>query len=167
MGMDINLEILYKAMLLHGRIDEIPAHLDWSLQNAEKGKRASSMRLYPHLVSVLVSGFIFRPLLLFGLPGLGLLIFAAYVNAWMLIHFWEEYQRLSQYSWFLDRASEAVEAAYIKFPHTFVVGMMSLVLAIQLLSLGILARQNKKYFEEMFHLCTTLYRSMQRNGSRQ
>jgi glycosyltransferase involved in cell wall biosynthesis len=43
MGMEINPEIIYKAMMLRARIEEIPAHLDWRLQNAAGPKRKSSM----------------------------------------------------------------------------------------------------------------------------
>ena len=32
MSMEINPEVIYKAMLLNARIDEIPAHLNWELQ---------------------------------------------------------------------------------------------------------------------------------------
>ena len=29
-GMEINTEIIYKGMILNARIEEVPAHLDWS-----------------------------------------------------------------------------------------------------------------------------------------
>ena len=35
---------------------------------------------------------------------------------------------------------------------------VTLVLAIQLLSLGVIAAQGKRYFEELFHLGTSIYR---------
>jgi len=35
------------------------------------------------------------------------------------------------------------------------------MLAAQFISLGILALQSKSYFEEIFHLCTTVYKSVQ------
>jgi hypothetical protein len=38
------------------------------------------------------------------------------------------------------------------------VGGISLIVGIQLVSLGILSAQNKRYFDEMFHLGTTIYR---------
>jgi hypothetical protein len=41
---------------------------------------------------------------------------------------------------------------------------MSLTLAIQFISLGILALQSKRYFEEIFHLGTTIYRSTRDDG---
>jgi hypothetical protein len=151
-------EVVYKAKLLHAPIEEIPAHLDWGLQKMEGLKRRSSMRVLRHTMAILLSGFLFRPVMFFIIPGLGLLLFAFYVNTWTVIHFFEEYQNLAQYTWFFSRASVAVGAAYSQYPHTFIVGLLSLMLGIQLLSLGILALQSKSYFEEIFHLGANIYR---------
>lgn len=159
MGMEINPEVIYKAMLLRARIEEIPAHLDWSLQNAAGPRRKSSMKMVRHVVSIVLSGFLFKPFMFFVLPGLALLLFSLYVNAWMLAHVLSAWQGYPQVTWFFARASAAVAAAYQLAPHTFFVGLMSLTLAIQFLSLGILALQSKRYFEEIFHLGTTIYRS--------
>jgi glycosyltransferase involved in cell wall biosynthesis len=164
MGMEINPEVIYKAMLLRARIEEIPAHLDWTLQNAAGPRRKSSMKMLRHIVSIVLSGFLFKPFMFFVLPGLALLLFSAYVNAWMLIHVLEQYQNYAQVTWFFSRASAAVAAAYHLAPHTFFVGFTSLTLAIQCLSLGILALQSKRYFEEIFHLGTTIYRSNRDDG---
>jgi glycosyltransferase involved in cell wall biosynthesis len=158
LGMEVNPEAIYKTMLLHARIEEIPAHLDWGIQRAEGIKRRSSMRMLRHTMAILLSGFLFRPVMFFIIPGLALLLFALYVNTWTVIHFFEQYQTLSQYTWFFSRASVAVGAAYSQFPHTFIVGGLALMLAIQLISLGILALQSKSYFEEVFHLGTSIYR---------
>jgi glycosyltransferase involved in cell wall biosynthesis len=157
-GMDINPEIIYKAMLLQARIKEIPAHLDWHLQTAEGVKRRSSMKVLRHTMSVLLSGFLFRPVMFFIVPGFALFLFSLLANVWVFIHFFEQYQHLSQYSGFGVRASAALAAAFSQSPHTFIVGGMSLMLAIQLISLGILALQSKSYFEEIFHLGSTIYR---------
>jgi glycosyltransferase involved in cell wall biosynthesis len=163
-GMEINPEVIYKARLLHVPIEEIPGHLDWSQQKAEGIKRRSSMKVLRHTLAVLVSGFLFRPVMFFIVPGLALLLFALYVNTWMLIHFLEQYQNLSQHTWFFSRASAAVGAAYVQSPHTFIVGLLSSMLAVQLLSLGILALQSKSYFEEIFHLGASIYRSVREKG---
>jgi hypothetical protein len=46
-----------------------------------------------------------------------------------------------------------------------VVGGIALMIAFQLISLGTLALQNERYFRELFHFSTTLYRQMkQREG---
>jgi glycosyltransferase involved in cell wall biosynthesis len=161
MGMEINPEIIYKTMLLNGSIEEIPAHLHWRLQKAEGLKRKSSMKILHHTLSVLLCGFLFRPVMFFLIPGFVLLLFAFYVNAWGLIHFLEHYSKLSQYSGFAVRASAAIAAAFHENPHTFIVGGLTSMLAIQLVSLGILALQSKTYFEEIFHLGTSLYKAAQ------
>jgi glycosyltransferase involved in cell wall biosynthesis len=163
MGMEINPEIIYKTMLLNGSIEEIPAHLQWRLQKAEGIKRRSSMKMLRHTGSVLLSGFLFRPVMFFLVPGLLLLLFALYVNAWGLIHFLEHYSKFSQYSGFAVRASAAIAAAFHETPHTFIVGGLASMLAIQLIGLGILALQSKAYFEEIFHLGTSLYKAAQEN----
>jgi len=115
-------------------------------------------------VSVLLAGFLFKPFMFFIIPGLVLLTFSLYVIAWMLVHFFEAYQRFPQFAWFFSRASVAVATAYQEAPHTFFIGLMSLTVAIQLISLGILALQSKRYFEEIFHLGTTIYRSTRDAG---
>src|SRR6266850_365501 len=165
MGMEINPEVIYKAMLLRARIEEIPADLDWRLQNAAGPGRRSSMKVVRHTMSVLLSGFLFKPFMFFILPGVVLLAFSVYVNAWMFVHVVTQYQNFPQVAWFLDRASAAVAAAYHETPHTFFVGLTSLTLAIQFISLGILALQSKRYFEEIFHLGTTIYRSTRDDGA--
>jgi hypothetical protein len=159
MGMEINPEILYKAMVLRARIEEIPAHLDWGAQTRERG-RQSSMKVLRHTFSTLLAGFLFKPFMFFILPGMLLLLLSFYANIWMFIHVITQYQLFPQYTWFPSRLSAAVFAAYNQAPHTFVVGGMTLMLAIQLISLGVLALQSKSYFEEIFHLGTTIYRCM-------
>jgi glycosyltransferase involved in cell wall biosynthesis len=155
-GMDINPEILFKAIMLRARIVEIPAHLDWQEQLAVGPARKSKMRVMRHIFSVLLSGFLFRPAHFFLLPGLALMVFALYVNVWMFIHWWDAFVKLTDYTWFLDRASVAVGTAFRAFPHTFVVGGISLLASLQLICFGVLSLQQKKYFEELFHLGTTI-----------
>jgi len=162
-GMEVSPEIIYKSLLLRAQVEEIPAHLDWELQRSAGGRRSSSMKVMPHIVSTMFSGFLFRPFIFFLLPGLSLLTLALYINTWMFIHFFEEYQSLAQHEWFFSRASIAVAQAYQAFPHTFIVGGLSLMLAIQLISLGVLSVQSKQYFEEVFHLGSTIYGHLREN----
>ena len=163
MGMEVMPETVYKAMILRARIEQIPAHLDWSLQRASGTQRRSSMRFLHHILTTILSGFLFRPFMFFVLPGLLLLSFSVYVNTWMIIHFFEAYFELGDLA--TDRISTAVALAYAEFPHTFIVGLLSLMLAIQLISLGILALQSKQYFEEVFHLGSSVKR-LQKAGQR-
>jgi hypothetical protein len=52
--------------------------------------------------------------------------------------------------------SAAVARAYAASPHSFLVGGIALLVAIQLVSLGIISAQQKRYFEETFHLGTSI-----------
>ena len=168
LGMEVNPEIIFKALLLRARIEEIPGHLDWSPERTERVRRRSrfSMKLLRHMMSVLLSGFLFRPVIFFIVPGLGLLVFSLFASAWAFIHFLEHYAVLHHHQTFGLRASAALAAAFTQAPHTFVIGGISGMLGIQLMSLGILALQSKSYFEEVFHLGTTIYKSvLNRNGN--
>jgi glycosyltransferase involved in cell wall biosynthesis len=163
-GMEVSPEIIYKSLLLGAQIEEIPAHLDWKLQRTPGNRRTSSMKVMPHVVSTILSGFIFRPFMFFLVPGLSLLALAIYTNTWMFIHVYEEYLTLAQDEWFLVRASAAMAQAYQAFPHTFIVGGLSLTLAIQLIGLGMLSLQSKHYFEELLHLGNAIYKQMSMRG---
>jgi glycosyltransferase involved in cell wall biosynthesis len=164
-GMDINPEIIHKAQLLGARVEEVPAHLNWSTERLEsiqrrphrpKG-RSSSMKIFRHTWAILFYGFIFRPVMFFILPSLVLFLLSLYANGWVLIHCWSNYQLLLQSNPYPD-PTVAVAEAFQQAPHTFVIGGMSLMLSIQLFSLGILAVQSKSYFEEIFYLASAIYR---------
>ena len=168
-GMEINPEIIHKATLLNEPVEEIPAHLCWSPQKASKksskksGKksdrvrRKSSMKIFRHTWSMLFFGFLFRPVMFFVIPSLVFFVLSLYANAWVLIHCWTNYQQLRQFTTFPD-PTEAVAAAFQQAPHTFIIGGMLLMMAIQLFSLGVLSVQNKRYFEEIFYLGAATYR---------
>jgi glycosyltransferase involved in cell wall biosynthesis len=164
-GMDVMPETVYKAMILRARIDQIPAHLDWSRQIAAGPRRRSSMRILRHILATTISGFIFRPFMFFVLPGLVLLAFGAWVSFWMVVHFLDAYAAIGPGT-VDDRISAAVAQAYQQYPHTFIVGLLAVMLAVQLLSLGILALQSKSYFEEVFHLGSAQRRAADEAGQR-
>lgn len=156
---DINHEIIYKAELLGARVMEVPAHLDWSSQNCLDKKRRSNIRVLRSIWSCLVSGFLFRPLAFFIIPGFILFVLSTYTLIWVFIHVGNEYQKLpSSISGFDSRFSAAMGKAFMDSPHTFFVGGISLILAIQLISLAILAFQNRRYFEDLFHISLMLHR---------
>ncbi len=161
-GMDIMPETVYKAMILRAKIVQIPADLDWGLQQKEPeqegASRQSSMRIFRHILATILSGFIFRPFMFFVLPGLLLLALSAYVNIWMVLHILEEFGRGSDDLGLITGLSAAVAQAYEGYPHTFIVGLLSLMVAVQLISLGILSLQSKTYFEEIFHLGSSIKR---------
>ena len=164
-GMEINPEIIQKARILNARIVEIPAHLSWRTHKVSKKgqRRKSSMKIFKHIWEIVFSGFLFRPVMFFFiLPGLAFSLLSLYASTWALIHTLTNYQSLSQYG-LEDRISFAVSQAFTQAPHTFVIGGISLMVAIQLISLGMLSLQNKSYFEEIFHFNTQLYRVINQN----
>jgi len=168
MDMEINAEIIYKAEVLRARIVEIPGHLDWGFQKTDGIKRRSSMRIFKSITSYLFFGFIFRPFIFFMFPGLVLMLFSIYtlmhVAGYIVVHF----QSLPASFGSVDyRFGAAVAAAFNMSPHAFIVGGISLMVAIQLISLGILATQGKRYFEELFHISTTIYKHKKENHERQ
>lgn len=157
--MEINAEILYKAQLLRARILEIPAHLDWCVQKQDGQKRTSSMRILRGIMASLMSAFIFRPFLFFMIPGLILLLIALYIIGWIFINTLAIYpEAIVSSAYFDDQFSHAVAMVFEERPHAFLVGGSTLLVALQLLSLGILSLQSKRYFEELFHFCTTIYK---------
>ncbi|MEX0865227.1 MAG: glycosyltransferase family 2 protein [Acidimicrobiia bacterium] len=150
---EINTEIIYKAQLLRARIVEVPAHLDWSRQRAVGERRTSSIKVGRAILAQAFSSFLFRPFMYFIIPGLVILVLSLYSIGWALFHtirFWVSPE--------VDEFSDAVLAAFQLSPHAFVVGGISLIVAIQLISLGSLSAQNKRYFDELFHLGTTAYK---------
>jgi glycosyltransferase involved in cell wall biosynthesis len=164
MGADINTEILYKAELLGARVVEIPAHLDWTFSQTGGRRRTSPVRLRSSVNAYLFSGFMFRPVAFFIVPGLVVLAAAVYTLGWVVYRVVNNYLHLASGS--LDaKVTIAIRMAFEAAPYSFVVGGIALMIAFQLLSLGTIALQSERYFKELFHFETTLYREM-RFGSR-
>jgi glycosyltransferase involved in cell wall biosynthesis len=159
MDVDIQPEILYKAMILRARIVEIPAHLDWGAHKKEGKQRTSSIRILKSIISSLVSGFMFRPFMFFILPGLILMLPSIFTLLLVVKYTFDHFQSLpASFGPLNYRIGAAVAAAFEISPHAFIVGGVSFIVAIQLISLGALALQNKRYFEELFHLGSTPYK---------
>jgi glycosyltransferase involved in cell wall biosynthesis len=167
-GMDINPELVYKALLLLEKVDEIPGHLHWRIggkkaptprgqaSGPKSAKRKSSMKIARHIWDTLFSGFLFRPVMFFVLPSLVFFVISIYANVWAMIHTLNHYHKLAQTQTHPD-ITDAVAHAFVQAPHTFFIGGMMLMLAIQLFSLGVISVQNKNYFEEMFYLNSAIY----------
>ena len=150
---EINPEILYKAMILRARIVEIPAHLDWTEQNKYKGKRTSSIRMLRGFFSGIMSSFIFRPYIFFLAIGTFLMMLSLFELVWL---FSDTLSDMSHASQIENSFSASLARQFRKNPQTFVVGGITFIAAIQFLSLGFLSLQSKRYFEELFHLGTSL-----------
>ncbi|MEP7143489.1 MAG: glycosyltransferase family 2 protein [Ferruginibacter sp.] len=150
---EVNPEIIYKSMILRARIIEIPAHLDWTEQNKFSGQRTSSLRIIRSTFSGLMSGFIFRPYIFFLGIGTILLCLSLYQLVWLL------FDTLSGmgHSTNIDNTfSYSLSMQFKKHPQSFLVGGITFLAAIQFLGLGFVSLQNKRYFEELFHLGTSL-----------
>jgi dolichol-phosphate mannosyltransferase len=151
----INPEIINKASILRGRIREIPAHLDWSGQNQVVG-RTSSIKIITGILSGFMTGFIFRPYAFFMSIGAFLLLISLYIIAWIFIHTFSMYVELAPTAnGFENALSLAVAAVFQERPYSFLVGATTLILTLQFFSLGFISLQNKRYFDELFHLGTS------------
>ena len=149
---EINPEIIYKGMILRARIIEIPAHLDWTEQNKFAGKRTSSLRIIRAFFSGLMSGFIFRPYIFFVGIGLFLMLLSLYELVWLLFDTLRYIADTKPDITF----SHSLAVQFQKNPQSFLVGGITFIIAIQFLSVGFLSLQSKRYFEELFHLGTSL-----------
>ena len=146
-------------MILRAKIIEIPAHLDWKLQNEVGKQRISNIRVLHGIISGFMSGFIFKPYFYFLLFGMILLLLSLYVIGWVFINTFTVYSSLPQISGYFDnRFSEAVSIVFNQRPYSFIVGGISLIISLQFLSLGFLSLQSKRYFDELFHINTNIYK---------
>jgi glycosyltransferase involved in cell wall biosynthesis len=162
-GMEINTEILYKAMLLNARIEEVPGHLDWSARRPSLSVRATGQRIQRGVQFSLMAGFTLRPFAFFIIPAMLLGLVSFYMLAWIAVHVAQYYRDIPPVPGgvFDDRFSMAVAKAFNQSPHAFFVVGVTLLLAVQLASLGVLALQAKQYFEELVHLGTRVYGRVQ------
>ena len=150
---EISPEILYKAMILRARIVEIPAHLDWTEQNKYKSQRTSSIKILRSFFSGIMSSFIFRPYIFFLAIGTFLMLLSMYELVWLLV---DTLADIAQSAPGNGTFSTSLALQFRKNPQSFIVGGITFIAAIQFLSLGFLSLQSKRYFEELFHLGTSI-----------
>lgn len=153
-GMNIMPEMVYKSIILGGKMSEVPGTLDWTNQRERFKDRKSNMKIGSHVKSTMVSGLLFKPFEFFVFPGALLLLFALYTNTWMFIHYFNAYVALPPEM--PSKFTEALDVAFVAHPHTYFFGVLSLMLSIQMMSLAVLSLQNKKYYEELFHMGTSI-----------
>ncbi len=159
MGPEINTEILYKAQILRARVIEIPAHLDWTGQSERMKARKVSLKVSSTSKLLMFSSFLFRPITFFLVPGLILLAISLYslgALAWTVVHGYGE----ATGSNFDARVTDAFADAWAQRPHSFIIGGITFVVAVQLVSLGVLAAQAKRYFEDLFHIESRVLRQV-------
>ena len=160
---EISPEIMYKAMILRGRIVEIPAHLDWTEQNKFSTERKSSLRVLRGFFSGIMSGFIFRPYIFFMGIGAFLMLLSLYELVWLLYDTVSYMAHSNSNSPDLISFPQSLSVQFRKNPQTFLIGGITFIIAIQFLSVGFLSLQSKRYFEELFHLGTSLKKDDVRN----
>jgi hypothetical protein len=95
----------------------------------------------------------------FILSGVLLLLLSFYAFGRAFVHIILHFQSLSGDS----GLAHAIVLAMTNSPLSFIIGGFTLLLGVQLISLGFLALQAKKYFEELFHLGTSIYGKTQDN----
>jgi glycosyltransferase involved in cell wall biosynthesis len=149
MGPEINTEILYKAQIMRARVVEIPAHLDWSDQAERMAHRRVSLRVTTTSKLLVFASFLYRPILFFIVPGLVLLAISAWSGGSLL---WTVIRQAdaNRGSWD-SRVTQGFADAWRLRPQTFIIAGFTFVVAVQLVSLGLLAAQAKRYFEELFY----------------
>lgn len=160
---DIHCEIIYKASILRALVVEIPAHLNWHFAVNKGSNRMSSMRIVRAITLNVIAGFILRPFMFFFIPGWILLALSLYSIFWAFFHTVNNYLLLSAPPHNLPLPiSESIAAAMARSPHSFIVGGFCLMVAIQFISLGFVSLQNKRYFEELFNMGTTIFSKIER-----
>lgn len=163
---EINPEIMYKAMILRARIIEIPATLDWTEQNKFAGKRTSSIRLIRGFFSGLMSAFIFRPYIFFVAIGSFLMLLSMYQLVWLLVDTLVDLRRCILADEPACSFSISLAKQFAKNPQSFLVGGITFLASIQFLSLGFLSLQSKRYFEELFHIDTSIKKKLNQESKK-
>lgn len=157
---DINPELILKAHILRARVIEIPAHLDWTEQNKLGKIRTSSLRIFMGILNGLANSFIFRPYAFFWFVGFLIFLVSLYILIWIFINTYNAYPETAALADGFDaRLTMAVSEVFRQRPYSFIVGGTTLIISIQLLGLGFLSLQKKRYFDELFHLNSAILRN--------
>ncbi len=162
---DINSEILFKAYILRAKVAEIPAHLNWSEQKKMGKTRTSSLRIVKGIFNGLVNSFIFRPYVFFWILGLFIFLISLYIIVWIFINTYSTYPITAELGeGFEERFSLAVSEVFRQRPYSFIVGGTTLIISIQLMGLGFISLQKKRYFDELFHLNSAILKATKKTG---
>lgn len=150
-GMEINTEIIYKAQILNARIAEIPGHLNWEAQKTGSAHRISHMKILRHIGRCLFSGFVFRPAFFLMFPALLASVIACLALVKFFLAALAQYQAsFASPGLRMMEIWRACSAAFHQAPHTFWIGGLGVLVAVQFFGFGLMALQNKYYFEELF-----------------
>lgn len=165
LGTQVNSEIIYKAQVLRAPVVEIPGHLRWTRDETDTAQRRLHFNMMRTIIDFSFAGFIFRPFFFFMLPGVFIFLLAAYAignSIWHIVIAWGEKAGKA----LDDRLTESFATAFARSPHSFVIGGIGLIVAVQLVSLGLLSAQSKRYFEDGYNLAAAIYGSRGEGPSR-
>ena len=161
---DINSELIFKAYILRAKMVEIPAHLDWTERRKLENNKTSWGRITRGVLNGLVNSFIFRPYLFFWMLGVAIFLIALYIIIWIFVNTYLQYPMAAELTNGFDNVfSLAVSMVYKESPYSFVVGGITLIISIQIMSLGFISLQNKRYFDELFHLNSAILKATNKN----
>jgi len=153
-GMELQIEILMKALLLNYRIIEIPATLQWSDQKAEDShrKRKSKMAVWRSIKMYLFLGWLSRPATLFILLSLLLIIPGIYMGIMLMINiFLATWHHLPDGFYAI---SYALNEVFHQRTYAVVFTAAFLLIGLQVLAVALNIKQSKFYFEEQFLMRT-------------
>jgi glycosyltransferase involved in cell wall biosynthesis len=161
---DLTPEMLYKAIKLGLRIEEIPATLRWSnskLNKAKMKKRGSRFKLRKNTITHLFILFWSRPFMLFLIPGITMFILGL-LEAGLIVYRFIAFinVRAMDLSFNQSMILGARDVISQYTPSLILTGGL-LVLGIQFVSLGFLAIQAQRNFNELYHL---IHRSIQKKN---
>ena len=148
MGPEINTEIMYKAQIMRARVAEVPANLDWSDQTERMANRKVSLRVSTTSKLLVFASFLYRPIAFFLVPGFILLAVSLWSTGSLAL---TVYDNLGAEGNLDAQLTHAFADAWRLRPQTFIIAGFTFVVAVQLISLGLLATQAKRYFEELFY----------------
>jgi glycosyltransferase involved in cell wall biosynthesis len=159
---DLTPEILYKAITLGLRIEEVPATLKWSdrkLNREKVRKRKSKFKLKRNVITHFFILLWSRPFMLFLTFGLVMFIVGFFELGLLVYRF-----IVDMNTRILDQSfnqSLILSARYIisKYTPSLILTGVMLILGIQFISLGFIAIQAQRNFKELYHLIYTSIRN--------
>lgn len=155
---DLTPEMLYKAIRLGLRIEEIPATLRWSnnkLDKAKAKKRESKFKLKRATLTHLFILFWSRPFIIFLIPGISMFILGLLETGLILYRFISFIDAHAMNLSFNQSLILAARDVISKFTPSLILTGALLVLGVQFISLGFLAIQAQRNFNELYHLIHT------------
>lgn len=163
MGPEINTEIIYKAQVLRIRLVEDPGPPRLERSDRAHGRASCAAARASTTSKLLVfAGFLFRPILFFIIPGILLLLISAWSAGSLLLTVLRV--RRAHGGNLDSQLTNGFAHAWELWPQTFIIAGFTAVLSVQLISLGVLAAQAKRYFEELFYVHLPPVRRMTRAG---